>query len=40
MGGQDEEQYGAGVETVTQNSKGWEDGTGATSCSPKDKDVM
>lgn len=39
-GRQDEEQYGAGAETVTQNSKGWEDGRGATSCSPGDGDVM
>lgn len=39
-GGQNEEQYVADAETVTQNSKGWEDGRGATSCSPEDGDVM
>lgn len=28
------------VEKETQDSKGWEDGTGVTSCSPEDRDVM
>lgn len=39
-GEQDEEQHGVGVEKETQDSKGWEDGTGVTSCSPEDRDVM